>query len=224
MDESLYHDLVQSIVSAIEARDPHTAEHSLRVGDMAENLCRLLGLPEAELTEIHMAAHVHDLGKIALPDRILLRRSRLTEEEHALMREHPRIGAEILARSEGLRGIATIVLHHHERWDGCGYPDGLDGCAIPRGSRIICITDSIDAMLGKRKRSKALSQDDCKRELEREAGRKFDPELAAFTLVHWNEIAGPINFQDRADTESATLAGVAPSVADRRPLTCVVPQ
>ncbi len=150
----LLHDLVQGIVSALEARDPHTAEHSLRVGDMVEQTCLAMGLPAEQVMSIHMAAHVHDIGKIAIPDSILLKKGRRTPEEHAVMRDHARMGAEILGRCASLEPIALIVRHHHERWDGQGYPDGLSGTDIPLGSRIIAVCDSIDSMLGKRLSSK----------------------------------------------------------------------
>lgn len=203
----LFHDLIQSIVSALEARDPHTAEHSLRVGDMVERTCLLMGLPGKEATVIHMAAHVHDIGKIGMPDTVLLRKSRLTVDEHVMLRDHARIGAEILGGCPSLADVACIVLHHHERWDGSGYPDGLSGDQIPLGSRIIAVCDSIDAMLGKRLYRKALSEQDCRQEVLVNKGTIYDPVIAWFVLEHWDEIVGPINFRhsDKGDDDACRV-------------------
>ena len=192
----LLHDLIQSIVSALEARDPHTAEHSLRVGDMAERTCSLMGLPDDVTATIHMAAHVHDIGKIGIPDRVLLRNARLTPAEHALLRNHPRIGYDILSGCESLDGVAEIVLHHHERWDGSGYPDGLAGERIPLGARIVAVCDSIDAMLGKRLCKKSMAPRECVQEIFLNAGSMYDPDIAWFVLKHWDAIVGRAEFRD----------------------------
>ena len=239
----LYHDLVQSIVSALEARDPHTAEHSLRVGDMTERVCQLMGLPFEEATDIHMAAHVHDIGKIALPDTVLHRDRRLTPHEHQLLRDHARVGAEIIGSCATLRDIATIVRHHHERWDGTGYPDGLAGEQIPLGARIVAVCDSIDAMMGKRLSKKPLTHEECQHEIELGIGTSFDPQIAQFVLDHWDEIVAPIDFRDsetsefswnlavgrRTSEEPAADTGDSAKPADKpatisRPLECAVPR
>ena len=213
----LLHDLVQGIVSALEARDPHTAEHSLRVGDMVEQTCLLMGLPHDEAMQIHMAAHVHDIGKIAIPDSILLKKGRRTPEEHAVVRDHARMGAQILGRCASLEPIALMVLHHHERWDGAGYPDGLAGEDIPFGSRVIAVCDSIDSMLGKRLSSKRKTQAECREQIEQGAGTAYDPQVARFVVSHWDQIVGGIDFRDSQDFD-AEPAGMG------RSLRCSVPQ
>lgn len=213
----LLHDLVQGIVSALEARDPHTAEHSLRVGDMVEQTCALMGLPAEQAMQIHMAAHVHDIGKIAIPDAILLKKSRRTPEEHAIVRDHARMGAQILGRCASLEPIALMVLHHHERWDGLGYPDGLAGADIPFGSRVIAVCDSIDSMLGKRLSSKRKTQQECREQIAQGAGAAYDPEIAAFVVAHWDAIVGGIDFRDSEDFDGAGVAGPG------RALRCSVP-
>ena len=213
----LFHDLIQSIVSALEAGDPHTAEHSLRVGDMVERTCLLMGLPYQQVSTIHMAAHVHDIGKIGIPDAILLKKGPRTPEEHEMMRDHARIGAEIIGSCPSLAGIANLVRHHHERWDGAGFPDRLAGEDIPLGSRIITVCDSIDAMLGKRKVRKSLTQAECRAEIEAGAGTAYDPQVAHFVLAHWDEIVGPVNFRDSANFDVIDLTA-------RRALRCAVPQ
>ena len=213
----LLHDLVQGIVSALEARDPHTAEHSLRVGDMVEQTCLALGLPPEQTMTIHMAAHVHDIGKIAIPDSILLKKGRRTPEEHALVRDHARMGAEILGRCASLEPIALIVLRHHERWDGQGYPDGICGVDIPLGSRIIAVCDSIDSMLGKRLSSKRKTRQECREQIKQGAGGAYDPDIARFVVAHWDQIVGPIDFRDSQDFDALeALPG--------RALRCSVPQ
>ncbi|WP_330634584.1 HD-GYP domain-containing protein [Anaerovorax sp. IOR16] len=153
----LYHDLIFGIVTALEARDEYTASHSIRVSDMTEQICCLLNLSEEEMETIHIAAHLHDIGKIGIEDHILRKSGPLNKGEWLLMKQHPVIGYEILKKVERFELIAAIVRHHHERWDGMGYPDGIKGKAIPLGSRIIAITDSIDAMLNDRQyRKKCL--------------------------------------------------------------------
>ncbi len=202
----VWHDVVQSIVSALEARDPHTAEHSLRVGDMAERTCALMGFDAATTATVHMAAHVHDIGKIGIRDAVLLKRGRLTPDEHAVLHEHPRIGYEILRGCPSLSSVADIVLHHHERWDGSGYPDGLAGEEIPLGARVVTIADSIDAMLGKRLCRKSLTREACREEIRHNAGVMYDPRIALFVVEHWDEIVGPVEFP-AYDDEPSVLCG-----------------
>lgn len=185
----LYHDLVLSVVAALEAKDVYTADHSLRVSDMTEQLCNIMGIPEHETVKIHMAAHVHDIGKIGVPDYILSKPGRLNAEEWTMMMAHPRIGANILNKSKGLSGIADIVLHHHEHWNGKGYPDGLVGKEIPFGSRVIAICDTIDAMISPRAyRSQSFTAEECRWELQKNKWIMFDAEITEFALAHWNQI------------------------------------
>lgn len=191
---AMMHDLVQAIVSALEARDPTTANHSLRVGNMVEALCRFLPLSHAEAQTIHMAAHVHDIGKIALPDAIVHRTARLTPEEHVLLHQHASIGAAILRSTGTLDDMAAIVEHHHERWDGTGYPAHLAGEAIPYGARVVAVCDSIDAMMGKCAPSRRLTAEQCRHEIAAQAGRAYDPVIAGVLLAHWDEVVEPIEF------------------------------
>ena len=205
-DMAMYHDLVLAIVAALEARDPHTAEHSMRVADMTERVVRLMGLPAVEAEFVHMAAHVHDIGKIAMPDTILHRTRRLSESQHEVLRDHARIGAQIIGKSPSLQGIAIIVRHHHEHWDGSGYPDGLAGEEIPLGARIVSVCDAVDAMLGKREGKTPISEDECKSELQAATGHAFDPHIATLVLSHWDEIVGPIGYPCRTETASQVVA------------------
>lgn len=213
----VYHDLIQAIVSALEARDPHAAEHSLRVADMVERTCLLMDLPAEQANAIHMAAHLHDIGKIGVPDAVLLKRSRLTPEEHAVLRDHARIGAEIVGSVPGLAPVAAMIRHHHERWDGRGYPDGLAGAAIPFGARVIAVCDSIDAMLGKRRAKRSLTPRECVQEVFAGMGAAYDPDVAWFVLKRWDAVVGPVDFVDSDDFE-------APGARSCRPLRCAVPR
>lgn len=183
-----YHEFVECIASALDARDPYTGNHSERVSDMACLLCRFLGLAEAESQEIHIAAHLHDIGKIGIPDRVLLKEGKLDDEEWALMKKHPEIGAEILAKSVQLARISAIILHHHERYDGKGYPFGAKGEEIPFGARIIAVCDSIDAMSSNRSYRKAMPLDVCKGEIEKNIGIMYDPEIARVALENWDTL------------------------------------
>lgn len=187
-EKILYHDVIESIIAAMEAKDYHTADHSRRVGDMVLEICPLLGLSIKDTEEIHLAAHVHDIGKIGVPDYILSKPSALSYMEWSIMKMHPVTGADILSRSSALEYISKIVLHHHERWDGNGYPFGLAGEKIPYGSRIITVCDSIDAMLSDRAYRKALTSQECKEEIRRNIGIMYDRSIAECVLSNWENI------------------------------------
>jgi HD-GYP domain-containing protein (c-di-GMP phosphodiesterase class II) len=177
-----FHDVIECLIAAIEARDAYTSGHSTRVADTVLAIAARLGIAGHELDTIHMAAHMHDIGKIGIPDSILGKPGRLSESEWEIVKRHPKAGYDILCRSDALNDIAHIVLHHHERWDGRGYPEGLSREAIPLGSRIIAVADSMDAMLSERPYKKALTFCKCMRELENNKGRQFDPSIIDFVL------------------------------------------
>lgn len=183
-----YHELVECITTALDARDPYTGEHSRRVSDMACYLCNVLNVTPEETQEIHIAGHLHDIGKIGVPDRVLLKPGKLDDEEWKLMSRHPEIGAEILSKSEQFSRISTIILHHHERWDGKGYPFGAKGEEIPFGARVIAVCDSIDAMASARAYRKALPLKTVRSEIEKNIGIMYDPKIAQAALNHWNEL------------------------------------
>ncbi|MBQ8171865.1 MAG: HD-GYP domain-containing protein [Oscillospiraceae bacterium] len=182
------HDLVECITSALDARDPYTGDHSRRVSDMACFLSRKLGMTEDEVQEIHIAGHLHDIGKIGIPDRVLLKEGKLDDEEWMLMKKHPEIGSEIMSKSEEFSRIAAILLHHHERWDGKGYPFGAKGEEIPLGARIIAVCDSIDAMMSRRSYRNALSSEVCRCEIEKNIGIMYDPTVAKIALENWEKL------------------------------------
>lgn len=116
-----FHEIIECIVSALDAKDPYTAGHSERVSDMAIAVCELLNLTEEQTQQIHIAAHLHDIGKIGVPDIVLLKEGRLTDDEWEKMKKHPEIESEIFSKSKQLSELKDIVLHHHERYDGKGY-------------------------------------------------------------------------------------------------------
>jgi len=173
--EATYHDVIECLVASLEARDIYTSGHSNRVADMAYDLCRVMGLSRAAMEEVHIAAHLHDIGKLGVPDHILNKSGKLMPHEFEQIKLHPEIGYNILCKSKGLVKIAVIVRHHHERWDGRGYPAGLKYDKIPLGSRIIAVCDSIDAMTSARPYRSALSWEACHEEIIINKGLQFDP-------------------------------------------------
>lgn len=178
----VYHDTIECLVAALDTRDRYSAGHSSRVADMAVQLGTAAGLAGEGLETLHIAAHLHDIGKIGIPDAILFKTGRLTESEMKTVQTHPVLGSAILRSSPALVKVSRIVLHHHERWDGGGYPSGLAGTAIPLGSRIIAVCDAIDAMLTDRPYRKALSWEQCAEEVLRGCDRQFDARLARLVL------------------------------------------
>ncbi len=175
--KNLYFRTILILVDALEARDKYTAGHSKRVAEMSKLIAESLGIKGEELEYIEKAALLHDIGKIAIPDEILNKNGKLTEKEYELIKEHPVKSAEIIRFLPDRDKIYDIILHHHERWDGKGYPSGLKGNEIPLGSRIIAVADSFDAMLSTRPYRENLSIDESLKEIIKESGKQFDPEV-----------------------------------------------
>ena len=176
---SLRRDAIEALAVALTERDRYTGEHSQAVIEMAAAVARNLGLSAAEVERVKSAALLHDIGKVAIPDELLLKPGPLTDEEWNLMREHPVIGERILRVVPGMGGVARIVRHEHERWDGRGYPDGLVGEEIPLGSRIIIAADTYHAITSDRPYRSARTHSDAIDELTRFAGTQFDPSVTA---------------------------------------------
>ena len=166
------------LARAIEFRDAGTSTHLERMARLAALVAEGLGLPEDEVKTIEAAAPLHDMGKIAIPDAVLMKPGQLTAEEMAVMRRHPRIGYELLADSPNrfIQAGALIALRHHERWDGSGYPDGLAGEAIPLEARIVAVADVFDALVSQRPYKEAWTVDAALAYLYAQRGRLFDPE------------------------------------------------
>jgi diguanylate cyclase (GGDEF)-like protein/putative nucleotidyltransferase with HDIG domain len=167
-----------SLARAVDARDVYTGSHSQRVADLAARTARRLGLPEEDVELTRLAASLHDLGKLAIPEEILRKPGPLTEPERMVLERHPQIGFRML-ESLGVDPVADWVLHHHERWDGSGYPDGLPGDRIPLGARIIFVADAYDAMTSERVYRRRVAPEQAVAELERCAGSQFDPEIVS---------------------------------------------
>ncbi len=173
---------VKTVLRALDCKDHYTYGHSMRVAYYSLTLGKELGLDKNELYELELAALCHDIGKIAVPDEVLLKPSRLTEDEFQKMKLHPTKTAEILQDFEYLQHIAYIAKHHHERYDGRGYPDGMKGEDIPTFSRIILIADTFDAMTSTRPYRKGLPYEVAFEELEEFSGSQFDPELVKYFI------------------------------------------
>ncbi|MDF1501428.1 HD domain-containing phosphohydrolase [Roseisolibacter sp. H3M3-2] len=169
-------DLLQVMVAAIEMRDPYTSGHSQRVAEYSRIIARSIGLSAREVERVGVAALLHDVGKIdqRFAD-ILQKPGRLTDEERLVIEEHPVRSAELVAMVSGLQDLVAPVRHHHERWDGGGYPDGIAGENIPLTARIIVFADTIDAMTSDRPYRPALGPEDVRRELVKHRGKQFDP-------------------------------------------------
>ncbi len=176
---TLHDETLQALVGALDLRERETAGHSHRVALWTLLLAVVCDVDEAELAAIHAGALLHDVGKIAIPDPILLKAGRLDSREWRVMRTHPEIGRRLLARTRSLRGAAAIPWCHHERFDGSGYPRGLSGRRIPLGARLFAIVDVYDALRSSRPYKRAYSHERAIALLQAEAGRHFDPELLA---------------------------------------------
>ncbi len=176
---------IQALTAAASAHDGGTHDHAHRLVQIAEETARVLGRSEDEVHLIRLAALLHDIGKIGIPDAILHKPGPLNDDEWAIMRSHPEIGRTILEQTGGiLRLLSNIVIAHHERWDGAGYPAQLRGDNIPLGARILSVVDAYDAMTSRRPYREPRSVKEAKAELQRCAGSQFDPEVvSAFLLV-----------------------------------------
>lgn len=172
-----YKDTVSTLSKAVDARDPYTAGHSERVALISFKIAEKLGFVKKELENIELAAQFHDIGKIGVPDSILLKTDKLTDIEFALIKEHPLIGTNILSNIEFLKETLQMILHHHENYDGSGYPFGISGTEIPIGARIISIADTYDAMTSDRPYRKALSHEEAVQEIMRCKGTQFDAKI-----------------------------------------------
>jgi putative nucleotidyltransferase with HDIG domain len=173
-----------ALLAALDAYDRYTSEHSKAVAGLSVAVAREIGFSEEKVAEIEQAALVHDIGKIGVPEAILNKPGPLDDREWALMREHAVIGERIVASIEVLSHLAPVIRTGHERWDGSGYPDGLEGEQIPQASRIISVCDSYEAMISNRPYHRAIGVQAALVELERNAGTQFCPyTVQAFTTV-----------------------------------------
>jgi putative nucleotidyltransferase with HDIG domain len=184
-------ELLELMVAAIEARDAYTSGHSRRVAQASEIIAKALGLSPAEVERVTVAALLHDVGKIDEKfGPILAKEGRLTPEEWEIMKQHPIRGSQLVGLLSSLRDIVKPVRHHHENWDGTGYPDGLRGPQIPLASRIIMFADTLDAITTDRPYRKALGIDEARAEFLRFRGKQFDPTICdqVVSAPVWSEL------------------------------------
>jgi HD-GYP domain-containing protein (c-di-GMP phosphodiesterase class II) len=192
--EEQHRALLKSVVCGfnqlLDLRDLNTGFHSTRLAEWAVRVARKLGIPESDLYQIEVAALLHDIGKIGIPDAILKKEGKLTDEERALMNKHPEYSWSILRLFTGLDKASLYALHHHESYDGKGYPGGLKGDEIPVGSRIVSVIDAYDAMISNRCYRKGISHEEAVRRLSSSAGQQFDPAVVhAFLEIAEQEVA-----------------------------------
>jgi putative nucleotidyltransferase with HDIG domain len=168
---------VSTLAMALEAKDAYTRGHSQRVSHYSVQIARELGLNEREIEAIRLAGMLHDIGKIGIRDQILHKQGKLTEEEWKQVRKHPEISVSILSRIPDLKGILKIIRHHHEHYDGKGYPSGLSGEEIPLGARILAVTDMLDALISDRPYREKITFMEAVEEIRKVSGTQLDPRI-----------------------------------------------
>lgn len=181
-------DIVSVLVSTIEARDPYTCGHSERVASFAACLAEKTGMNEKSCERVYLAGLLHDIGKIAIPDQVLQKSGRLTDAERLIIQTHAEAGWRILHQIKVLQSLLPGVLHHHERWDGQGYPDRLAGEAIPVDARVLAVCDAFDAMTSNRTYRQGMSTERAIEVLRAGAGQFWDPDLVCVFEDHLMEI------------------------------------
>ena len=219
--EETYRATLEALGSAIDTRDVGTHAHSRRVRGYSLAMARTHGMPESGLRDLEHGVLLHDIGKIGIPDAILLKPGPLTPAEWQIMRSHPEIGRRLIEKIPFLRGAVPIVYHHHERWDGTGYPLGLRGEEIPLGARIFALADALDAMTFDRPYSRAISLEAAREEILRCAGTHFDPAvvasfmripLATFADIRLRSLSDRSPADAAALAVEAALSSIAPSL------------
>lgn len=192
--EEQHRSLLKSIICGfnqlLDLRDLNTGVHSTRLAEWAVRVAKKLGLPESDFYQLEVAALLHDIGKIGIPDSILRKEGKLTDAERALMNKHPEYSWSILRLFPGFEKASLYALHHHESYDGRGYPGGLKAEEIPIGSRIVSVIDAYDAMISNRCYRKGMAHEEAARRLNAGAGTQFDPVVvSAFLQIAEQEVA-----------------------------------
>lgn len=196
--------LFHTLGAVIDAYDVYTSGHSAQVALYVKALGERLGRPKKELDLLFKAGLIHDLGKIGITDTIISKQGPLTEEEFSIVKRHSLIGADIVGQMKGLHELVPLVKHHHERWDGEGYPDGLNGEAIPLGARILALADSLDTMFSDRPYHQTRSLNEVVEEVQRCSGTQFDPQVVAAFLALARE-RGDTFFKNSAATVDESI-------------------
>ncbi len=201
-----YLDTISALASAVEVNDPFTLGHCRRVAQVARLLAQEINLDHGTVEQVEVVALLHDVGKLGVGDAVLRKLGRLTPEEAQTMRSHAQLGAAVLRDVEALRDIAPSILHHHERWDGTGYPSGLRGTATPLAARLVAVADAYEVMTAGRPYRQARSAVDAVEEAKRMAGRQFDPTVvdALVRLHERGELPPPSGLADEAQQSAAS--------------------
>ena len=220
-DRAAQYRAAESLAKAVDERDAYTGSHSQRVGEYSARIARRLGADEPAVELTRLAGNLHDLGKLAIPEEVLRKADSLNEAERLMLERHPQIGFRML-ESLGVQPVAEWVLHHHERWDGAGYPNRLAGDQIPLGARIIFVADAYDAMTSDRDYRQAVPPRDALAELERCAGTQFDPAVVKALAEELGPHASPTPPwrrsapRDEAPGSSRLRSGAFPPLLDWR--------
>lgn len=187
--EESFDSTIEVLISALDAKDPFTRLHSERVAAITNSIAKRLGFDEQDVKRITYAARIHDIGKVAIPDSVLLKPSKLSAEEFALIKSHPAKGLEVLhpMRQRLSKDVQGVILHHHERWDGAGYPMGKRGQDIPQWARVVSLADAYEAMTAGRAYTRAKSPEEALNEIIMFAGRQFDPQVVMAFEELWLE-------------------------------------
>uniref|UniRef100_UPI0040567944 HD-GYP domain-containing protein n=1 Tax=Agathobacter sp. TaxID=2021311 RepID=UPI0040567944 len=193
--EQLSEEIMKTLANTIDAKDKYTNGHSMRVATYSREIARRCGKSQKEQQDIYYIGLLHDIGKIGIPDHIINKPGRLTDEEYQVIRQHPVIGSDILKTISRIPTIVTGARWHHERYDGKGYPDGLAGEDIPENARLIGVADAYDAMTSNRSYRNVLSQEIVRGEIEKGKGTQFDPHFAEVMLQMIDE---DIHYEMRA--------------------------
>ena len=192
--QRLFREMIEALADTIDAKDKYTRGHSHRVADYAWEISRRAGKSEQYQRDVYYMAQLHDIGKIGIPSSLINKNGKLTDEEYASMKQHTTIGSAILSHVKEMPELVSAARHHHERYDGKGYPDGLSGNDIPEKVRIIAVADAYDAMTSKRSYRDALPQDRVRHEIASGRGSQFDPVFADIML---NMIDDDVHYQLR---------------------------
>ena len=195
---------IKALAQALEAKDEYTQGHSARVAEESVNIARYLSLSDTEVQRMWLAGYLHDIGKIGIKETVLNKPGKLDEEEWDLIQQHPVVAGRILGPIPELSDIIDIIVHHHERYDGSGYPDGLEGSSIPLGARILAVADTYDALTSRRPYRDPLALEEAYRILEEAAGTYLDPVIArAFLNLKRGVKAEPL--QDLIELDSGVV-------------------
>ncbi len=195
---------IKALAQALEAKDEYTQGHSARVAEESVNIARYLSLSDTEVQRMWLAGYLHDIGKIGIKETVLNKPGKLDEEEWDLIQQHPVVAGRILGPIPELSDVIDIIVHHHERYDGTGYPDGLEGSSIPLGARILAVADTYDALTSRRPYRDPLAIEEAHRILEEAAGTYLDPVIArAFLNLKWGVKAEPL--QDLIELDSGDV-------------------